>query len=632
MPLSSRLTFRGVELAMYVRILSAFLVMLALVCFLLLPSAAYAMESGLTLGWGGQDNVGDNVGARTTRPASASTLINLNDDNPGINVAADVRRVSEAETTAPAVARAALTPKAQKQMGKALEALRANKLRDARIHLDAAYRLAPTSADVNYIFGVYSSQANNFDQAKSYWRKTLELNPKYLSALLSLGDLLLHERKPDEALPLLKRATEVEPSSWRSHALLCHGLLLQGSLDEAIEQAERALELGHGPATVIEPLLATALAGRGDVRRAISVLQDFLHDHPADATAKQQLQSLQTSQVAVVKNDDVVHANQIGSQDISSVVPDLQLEHLQNLRLPVDNGPASIGANQIVVPDLTAAITSLPLPSNWLPPDVDERVPPVEPDAACALDDVLQKAGKRIQEFVTNVDRFTATESLKHESINKWGLPSSLQTREFDYVVGVEEIRPGRLSVEEYRSSHGSAGDFPDGVATIGLPALVLIFHPYNVEAFEMSCEGLARWNGALSWQVHFRQRSDKPNTIHSYRMGNSASYPVALKGRAWIAADSYQILRLETGLIAPVPEIRLVTDRAIIEYGPVHFREGKVDMWLPQSAELYYDWKGRRRHRRHGFSNYLLFSVGDKQRISAPKIEDESASTKSQE
>jgi tetratricopeptide (TPR) repeat protein len=612
---------------MYVRILSAFLVMLVLVCFLLLPSAAYAMESGLTLGWDGQDN----VGARTTRPASASTLINLNDDNPRMNVAADARRASDAERTAPAVAPAVLAPHAQKEIGKALEALRANKLHEARSHLDAAYRLAPTSADVNFIFGVYSSQANNFDRAKSYWKRTLELNPKHLSALLSLGDLLLREKNPDEALPLLKRAAEVEPSSWRSHALLCHGLLLQGSLDEAIEQAERALELGHGPATVIEPLLATALAGRGDVTGAISVLQAFLKEHPTDATAKQQLRSLQTSQVAVVKNDDTVHANQIGSQDISNVVPDLQLERLQTSRLPVDNGPASIGENQIVVPDLTAAITSLPLPSNWLPPGVDERVPPVEADAACALDDVLQKAGKRIQEFVSNVDRFTATESLKHESINKWGLPSTLETRKFDYVVGVQEIRPGHLSVEEYRSSHGSAGDFPDGVATIGLPALVLIFHPYNVEAFEMTCEGLARWNGALGWQVHFRQRSDKPNTIRSYRTGNGASYRVALKGRAWIAADSYQILRLETDLIAPVPEIRLATDRAIIEYGPVHFREGKVDMWLPQSAELYYDWKGRRSHRRHGFSNYLLFSVEDKQRIYAPKIEDESATNQTQ-
>jgi tetratricopeptide (TPR) repeat protein len=620
-----------------------------------------------------------------------------------MKAATDARRVSEAKDAEPAVAPAALTPNAQKEMGKALEALRANKLREARSHLDAAYRLAPTSADVNYVFGVYSSQANNVNQAKSYWAMALELNPKHVSALLALSELLLRQKKPAEALPLLQRAAEVEPSSWRIHALLSQALLSQGSLDEAVQQAERALELGHGPATVIEPLLATALARRGDTKRAISVLQAFVNEHPADATAKQQLQDLRVSQLAVVRNNDVVPANQIGAQDITAngaqssswrahailaeaylrrgtaeeaikeaeralelgqeqaatvqpllaraladhgdraravgvlqtylksypadVAANLQLESLQTSQLPVGNGASLTGANDIMVPDLIAGPTSLPLPSSWLPPDVDERVPPVEAGAACVLDDVLQKAGKRIEEFVSNVDRFTATESLKHESINKWGFAASPQTRKFDYVVSVEEIRPGFLGVEEYRKSHGSPDDFPDGVATIGLPALVLIFHPYNAGSFEMTCEGLARWNGALGWQVHFRQRSDKPNTIRSYRIGNSPSHPVALRGRAWFAADSYQILRLETDLIAPMPEIRLVTDRSIIEYGPVHFQEGKVDMWLPQSAELYYDWKGRRSHRRHGFSNYLLFSVGDKQRISVPKIDDESAS-----
>jgi hypothetical protein len=42
--------------------------------------------------------------------------------------------------------------------------------------------------------------------------------------------------------------------------------------------------------------------------------------------------------------------------------------------------------------------------------------------------------------------------------------------------------------------------------------------------------------------------------------------------------------------------------------------------MWLPQSAEVYSDWRGRRFHRRHTFSKYLLFTVDDQQHISAPK------------
>src|SRR5208282_3185639 len=116
-----------------------------------------------------------------------------------------------------------------------------------------------------------------------------------------------------------------------------------------------------------------------------------------------------------------------------------------------------------------------------------------------------------------------------------------------------------------------------------------------------------SQWNGKPAWQVHFRQRSDKPNRIRAYRIGLSGpSYSIALKGRAWIAADSYQIDRLETDLIAPVPEILLVADHTAIEYGPVHFAKRKVDMWLPQTAEVYYDWKGKRTYRRHSFSNYL--------------------------
>ena len=83
---------------------------------------------------------------------------------------------------------------------------------------------------------------------------------------------------------------------------------------------------------------------------------------------------------------------------------------------------------------------------------------------------------------------------------------------------------------------------------------------------------------------------------------------------------DSFQIVRLETDLIDPLPQIRLVADHAAIEYGPVHFQARNLDMWLPQNAEVHYDWRGRRSHRRHSFRNYLLFAVDDKQRISAPK------------
>ena len=505
-------------------------------------------------------------------------------------VSVELRPVSngEATTTVASSSFPILTPKAQKALGKALEALRANKPAEARSHLDAAQHLAPNHPEVNYLFGVYWEQMGDWAQTKASFAKAIDAYPKHARALLSLGEILLHENKPVEALTYLDRAAEADPASWRTHAILADAYLRKGSAEDAIKHAERALELGHGQAALVQPLLARALAEHGDKDRAARVLQTYLQDHAGDAAAKKQLESLEAPRVLNTSNDTAA-------------------------------APAE--AKPLVAAEVAA---SLPAASIWLPPNVDEKVPPVEPGAVCALDEVVRKAGKQIQQFVRNVDRFTATESLVHESIDRWGLASPPERRKFDYVVSIAEVRRGLLNVEEYRHSGSSQAEFPDGVITNGLPSLILIFHPYNVGSFELTCEGLARWNGALAWQVHFRQRPDKPNTIRSYKVGLSgSSYPVALKGRAWIEAGNYQVVRLETDLVSPVPEIRLAADHAAIEYGPVHFRERQVDMWLPQSAEVYYDWRGRRIHRRHSFSQYLLFSVDDKQRISTPKSDD---------
>ena len=260
--------------------------------------------------------------------------------------------------------------------------------------------------------------------------------------------------------------------------------------------------------------------------------------------------------------------------------------------------------------------------SDWVPVEVDENVPLVEPGSACNLDDFLSKAGARIQEFVANVERFAATQSLLHESFNKGGGVLGKEQRKYEYMVSVEEIRPHVLNVEEFQSSR-SPMDFPGGIAAKGLPALLLIFHPYYADYFSMQCEGLASLNGKPAWQIYFRQRKDRPNYVRSYRIGwNGPAFPIALKGRAWFSPENYQIESLQADLIDPVPEIRLSVDHTRIEYGPVHFNSRDVDFWLPKTAEVYCDVRGKRMHQRMTFSDYLLFAVDDKQKISAPKID----------
>jgi tetratricopeptide (TPR) repeat protein len=489
--------------------------------------------------------------------------------------------ISDAEDAVSNRGIAALNPRAQKEVGKALESLRTNKPNNALNHLQSAQKAEPNSAEVEYLFGVYASQLNDPAQAKAHWNQALAINPEHLSSLLELSQELVREKKSAEAVPYLNRAVLAEPSSWRAHALLAEAQYMQGNRDRAIEHAERALDLGHDRAASLEPFLAGLLVERGDTDRGVQVLQEYVRANPSDSAAAKELEQWKNPEAVAA----VGHAS--ASSDLAAV----------------------------------SAATALPVPSNWLPPDVDEKIPTVEAGAACSLEEVLQKVGDQLVSLIHNVDRFTATESIVDETINKWGVASNPEKRKFAYLVSISEIRPGFLSVDEYRDNGAKSVDFPDGVITNGLPALVLIFHPFYSGNYDMTCEGLARMGDGLAWQVHFRQRADRPTANRGFRVGAMGSlYPAALRGRAWIAADTYQILRLETDLVHPVPEVRLVAEHAAVEYGAVSFRDQALNLWLPQSAEVYFDWRGQRVHRRHSYGNYMLFSIDEKEQIGSPK------------
>src|SRR5690242_2353844 len=256
---------------------------------------------------------------------------------------------------------------------------------------------------------------------------------------------------------------------------------------------------------------------------------------------------------------------------------------------------------------------------NWAPADIDAAVPPVDLATECSLPAVLKQTSRVVQEMVSNLPKFSATERVEHfeqASDGKWRQEKPLR---FEYLVETQEVREGMLIVNETRDDPAAMSKFPAQLATLGLPALALVFHPYFIDEYEMKCEGLGNFDGYYAWLVHFQQKAGKLPRIRSYRV-RELIFPLKLKGRAWISSDTFQVLHLETDLVEPVSRIRLAREHIAVDYRPVHFRKADEDLWLQQRAEVFMDYRGHHYRRVHTFENFKLFTVDTEEKPSAPK------------
>jgi tetratricopeptide (TPR) repeat protein len=484
-----------------------------------------------------------------------------------------------------------LAPKAQKEAEKGLAGLKSGKLNDAQKHLEAAYKLAPTNADVNFLLGYLYLQKNDTPDAKTYFEKAASLNPQHIRALTALGQLLMDQHDYKGASVPLEKAASLDSGNWRVHWLLASAYLHLHEYEKCRQQAGSAVESGKGAASAAELVLGDADSNLGKRAEAIQAFQRYLQSNPSGASA-----DAARDAIALLQRPP-------------------KLEAVNESTSVAMNQPSTISA----APEPPDAKLSLP---SWGPPNVDDEKPLIAAGVTCPADLVIQRAGDRVKELVDNLSNFDATEDVSQEDLDVFGKPITKETRKFDYMATISEPRPGILNVEEVRTGLTDKGGFPGGIATRGVPALAFVFHPDKRDEFDITCEGLGSWKGEATWLVHFRQRPNKPSGMLSFEF-TDASVPVDLKGRAWISASTYQIVRLESDVVSPINTIQLFTDHQVVDFGPVQFNKKHIELWLPLDADIYMDFGRERFHRRHSFSHYMLFSVGTTQKISPPKVPD---------
>jgi hypothetical protein len=229
--------------------------------------------------------------------------------------------------------------------------------------------------------------------------------------------------------------------------------------------------------------------------------------------------------------------------------------------------------------------------------------------AKCDLPAVLAQAGVRANELVTNLQNFTAQERIEFRMLDRVGNQYDAGSNDFDYNAVL--VRQGQgYTIQETRNAVPGGRPFPIAMHDLGLPEVALMFLPEFQTNYEMTCSGAVMRNERLTWMINLRQRKDRPDTTASFTAKNGVVYRAPLKGRAWIAKDSGELVHLDVALMYPIPSVNIQSWTLSINYAPVHFKTRNIDVWLPQSAEVYRESDGGRTFTSHKFTDFRLFAV----------------------
>ena len=477
-----------------------------------------------------------------------------------------------------------MTPQLQQTIALGVEALRQHNCNPAKKQFQKGVQMAPGNPELAFLMGMAEFCLQQTDLARKSFERAVNLDPNLEKALLALGEMQLAAGETSVAIVTLEKALSVNAADWRVHLVLANAYWrIGGRLPDAESHASRAADLAGDKGGSARLLLGQIYFAQGKTIEARKTWQTLVEHWPSDPSAIFAKREL---------------ADTAGASRKTPESPNLPLPKLlSDADLP------------IVEPD-----------ASWSPPDIDNNSPGVLP-ASCSIIDVLDRAFLRTKTQLANFEKFTATEHIEHQEIDRHGTPGKVKTQEFSYIVFVVPYHEDSFYLEESRDAdQKTPASFPTSLATTGLNSLAIsLLQPADRNHFRYNCEGLTQLRGETVWRVRFQEDNTETLSVRRWNK-NGMIYNIPFKGRVWISQSTYDVLRVETDLLAPMDNLQLTRDHLRVEYGPVKFDRGNQILWLPWNAELFMELRGKRYHHRHYLSDYRLFEVDTSNKISKPK------------
>jgi dienelactone hydrolase len=193
------------------------------------------------------------------------------------------------------------------------------------------------------------------------------------------------------------------------------------------------------------------------------------------------------------------------------------------------------------------------------------------------------------------------------------GLPiTHFRTSVYTYRIVHKQTPAGGDALDEFRtdahdqpiddSAHNAQRPFSVGFATTWL-----FFLPGNLQESHFRYVGVQKVGNRETYAVAFAQIPER-DALHAVIESSYGHCSTLIQGVAWIDQSKFQIVRMQTDLLTPLPGIQLNQLRSMLEYGAVKIRALNLTLWLPTEVETQWQTAYRAGEETHEYSHYRLF------------------------
>jgi Tfp pilus assembly protein PilF len=239
------------------------------------------------------------------------------------------------------------------------------------------------------------------------------------------------------------------------------------------------------------------------------------------------------------------------------------------------------------------------------------------------LDLLLTAVGENVADLFQKFPNTSSLEKIHQEKLDRKGKSAGSLDQQFRYVCLIPSGQWGPQP-DEYRADSTGHAAYPRGLSenfmlTSGFVAAPLIFHPSYQSGSMFRLLGRQKIKSRDVYVIAFAQEPKRSRMCGSFNSGGKPRKTFH-QGVAWIDSTTYQILRLRTELLTPLPVVKLQSETTEIEFSEVHFKRIAEEFWLPAEVTVTIDWEGRRLRNRHEYSDFAVFIVDARQNIAQPK------------